>query len=247
MYNNSTSHPTVTNCTFTLNVSFSGGGMYTRDFGKPTLFNCTFIRNSAFGFWSSGGALRGGYGQIISCTFTGNSADYYGGGLADCGGLISDCTISGNSAGEHGGGFDFAQLNPGKLINCIISDNTSGDDGGGIHFRAPDIPPPLSALGDPSYSSLSLSKIVITNCIVSGNVSGGDGGGIYTFHGVSLLTNCIFWGNTPDQIYGGISTVTYSDVQGGEFGTGNINADPCFVDGSGGDLRLSWDSPCIDR
>jgi hypothetical protein len=243
MFNNSESHPTVTNCTFTLNAAGSGGGMRNRDFGKPTLTNCIFIRNLSLGY--AGGGIYGGYGQIISCTFTGNSAQNYGGGLADCGGLISDCTISGNSAGITGGGFDYAEANPGTLINCIISDNTSGDDGGGIYFRPPTIPPPLGALGDPSYSSLSLPKIVITNCTVSGNVTGGDGGGLYSRVGISQLTNCIFWGNTPDQIYGGTS-VTYSDVQGGEFGTGNINADPCFVDEAGGDLRLSWDSPCID-
>jgi hypothetical protein len=41
--------------------------------------------------------------------------------------------------------------------------------------------------------------------------------------------------------------VTYSDVKGGFGGTGNINADPLFVDAIGGNLRLSSGSPCIDK
>ncbi len=40
--------------------------------------------------------------------------------------------------------------------------------------------------------------------------------------------------------------VSYSDVQGGYTGTGNINADPRFVDPSSGKLRLQPDSPCIE-
>jgi hypothetical protein len=56
------------------------------------------------------------------------------------------------------------------------------------------------------------------------------------------------------QIYGP-STVTYSCVQGGLSGTGNIDVDPLFVDPNGADgiigteddnLRLSAGSPCID-
>jgi hypothetical protein len=41
------------------------------------------------------------------------------------------------------------------------------------------------------------------------------------------VTNCIIWGNWPEQIYS--ASVTYSNVQGGCPGIGNIDADPCFV------------------
>jgi predicted outer membrane repeat protein len=43
--------------------------------------------------------------------------------------------------------------------------------------------------------------------------------------------------------------INYSCVQGwtGSLcGTGNINADPCFVDADANDFRLLYDSPCID-
>lgn len=71
-----------------------------------------------------------------------------------------------------------------------------------------------------------------------------------------VVTNCILWNNIPDEIAGpGMPTVTYSDVQGGWPGEGNIDADPLFVDADGPDdipgteddlLRLSSRSPAID-
>jgi len=68
-----------------------------------------------------------------------------------------------------------------------------------------------------------------------------------------FVINCIFWDNTSYGIYNysSVSVVLYSDVQGGYAGTGNIDADPCFVDANNPDpnlwnLRLQPDSPCID-
>jgi hypothetical protein len=40
--------------------------------------------------------------------------------------------------------------------------------------------------------------------------------------------------------------VTYCDVQGGFPGTGNIDADPVFLDPGSGDFHLDPGSPCID-
>jgi len=66
------------------------------------------------------------------------------------------------------------------------------------------------------------------------------------------VSNCIFWDNTASSgsqiYYDGTSsaTVSYSDVQGGWPGTGNINADPLFLDPDDGDLCLLAGSPCID-
>jgi hypothetical protein len=84
------------------------------------------------------------------------------------------------------------------------------------------------------------------------------------------LTNSILCGNSAPsgpQIYNdgpSSATVSYSDVQGGWPGTGNINENPLFVDSAIGDYHLKsqagrWDSnsqswvkddvtsPCIDR
>ena len=46
--------------------------------------------------------------------------------------------------------------------------------------------------------------------------------------------------------YSSMTTVTYSDVQGGYGGTGNLNADPKFVAAAAGNYHLRVGSPCID-
>jgi hypothetical protein len=58
------------------------------------------------------------------------------------------------------------------------------------------------------------------------------------------VTNCILWGDSPNEFSAtSTPTVTYSIIQAGWPGTGNIDADPLFIDP---DLRLSAGSPAID-
>jgi len=59
------------------------------------------------------------------------------------------------------------------------------------------------------------------------------------------VANCILWGDTPDEIEG-TPLVIYCNIEGGWPGSGNIDADPLFVDPDNGDVRLSAGSPCID-
>ncbi len=62
------------------------------------------------------------------------------------------------------------------------------------------------------------------------------------------MTNCIVW-NGGDEIWnndGSTIDINYSDVQEGWPGTGNIDADPLFVDPDNGDYRLQSGSPAND-
>jgi predicted outer membrane repeat protein len=94
-----------------------------------------------------------------------------------------------------------------------------------------------------------LSSAIITNCIIAGNTATYNGGGIYFMSCSLTVKNSILWGDTAAEdeeigYAGGLqSSVTYSDVQGGWAGTGNINADPLFV--GAGDYHLQPDSPCV--
>ena len=73
---------------------------------------------------------------------------------------------------------------------------------------------------------------------------------MFNFDSFPALTNCILWGNTPDEILNESPNsslpVTYSDIQGGYEGEGNIDEDPMFVDPGNGDFHLGPASPCID-
>jgi len=101
------------------------------------------------------------------------------------------------------------------------------------------------------------SSPMVTNCTFSGN-SADYGGGMENSSSSPTVTNSILWGDSPDEIYNSAvssPSVTYSDIQGGYTGTGNINADPLFVDPDGpdnipgnedDDYHLTAGSPCID-
>jgi hypothetical protein len=75
------------------------------------------------------------------------------------------------------------------------------------------------------------------------------GGGIFLFShlsGSATLRSCILWNENATEVEGKTISVRYSNVEDGYYGTGNINADPCFVDAADGDYHLLWSSPCID-
>ncbi len=236
--------------------SNSGGGMYNSG-GSPTVTHCTFSENTAsaqFRGVATGGGMynRSGSPMVTRCTFSGNTADVSG-GLALGGGMYNDdssptvtaCTFSGNRAGDFGGGIYNSFSSSLMVTHCTFSGNAARI-GGGIYNAS--------------------SSLMVTHCTFSGNRANGSfGGGMHLDSSNLTVTNGIFWGNS-DQNGMGVSaqislgeasaaTISFSDVQGGWTGTGNINADPLFVDADGADntfgtaddnLRLSAGSPCID-
>jgi hypothetical protein len=91
---------------------------------------------------------------------------------------------------------------------------------------------------------------IIRNCTFTNN-SDEDyytTGGIKCNNSSPTIANCILWGNEPEEIYLNESepVITYTDIEGGWEGEGNIDEDPLFIDPNNGDYHLRWDSPCVD-
>ena len=230
----------ATGCTFTANNATAGGGMY-----GGTATGCTFTTNTAI---NSGGGMNGGI--VTGCTFTGNTATAGGGGMA--GGTATNCTFTGNTTSFIGGG-----MSGGNAINCIFTSNTANTSagnggisgGGGIYSGSATgcliINNTAKINGGGAYNATLL------NCTLVGNTAQGSfGGGVYNT-GTSTITNCIIWGNQAIanagiKNDGGTLTVTYSDVQDGSAGAGNLNTDPVFVNLAAGDAHLTAGSPCVD-
>ena len=270
---NKAGSPTITNCTFSCNWAWSGGGMYNSNC-SPTLGNCIFNMNaSAYGggihnrnsnmlltdciFTDNitvfppggiyernrhrGGGMYNGSSNptLINCTFSKNSS-WIGGGIYNSGSnpILTSCTFMSNCSNLYGGGGIYnSDSNPNITNSIFIGNSTDYETGSGIYGGNP----------------------ILVNCTLTGNQAR-EGGAIS--RGEPTLINCIVWGNTSPQILSDAS-VSFSNIQDGFPGEGNIDIDPLFADPENGDYHLksqggrwnpntqSWviddvTSPCID-
>ena len=209
------------------NSADSGGGITTTEYGTPV--------------------IRGNF-------IADNTAPYAGGGMylgARSSPLIESNVILRNHAGNWGGGGinswtsyifygTFATIR-----NNLIAHNTA-TDGGGLYCR--------------------YDRAIITNNTIVNNTASANGGGIYALNypaQAPVAANCVLRLNTAvtgKQVYlylptGSAISISYSNVEAGWPGTGNIQTDPVFVDPDGeddipgtddDDFRLGSGSSCID-
>lgn len=200
---------------------------------SPTVMHCVI---------ASGGTESDGSGVycdrssplIQDCDIVDNVVNGTGGGVS-CNGRgtprFVNCRIMRNSAHRGGGVYSLGGTSP-VFINCIISMNEATDKedenaGSGFEFV---LEPPT-----------------LIHCVVWGN----KGLGI-SFNDYKVkIVNSILWNNPGDEIAcyddnDENAIVSFSCVEGGWPGEGNIDADPLFIDPENGDFRLQDGSPCID-
>ena len=216
------------------------GAIFCQNSSDILIENCLISKNTAN---NDGGAILCHYNsspKIISVSIIQNIATHNGGGI--CCEFFSNPTltniiISENSA-NRGGGIHCYNSSP-ILTNVIICDNIANFYGGGCSYVGSSCP-------------------ILIDVTISENSAYLYGGGIWCVDNSSpSLVNSILWNDTPQEIYiySGSVTATYSDIQGGWAGVGNIDADPLFTDPQNGDFHLTWAnfpiqdstmSPCID-
>ena len=258
MYNDN-SNPHVIRCRFSDNAigGNSGAGMYNIN-SSPIVEDCEFVANDA---GVGGGMANGesGNARIVRCLFKDNKASF-GGGLYsrdDCSPIVIDCTFENNWADFTGGALEIRGGNPSYTRCRIINNEAGGSSWGGSGISAFDGTITFencTVTGNYSYENgggMFVWKAIVymENCTISDNTANDMGGGIFLFShlsGSATLRSCILWNNNATEVEGKTISVQYSDFEGGYTGTGNINADPCFVDTASGDYHLRWDSLCID-
>lgn len=209
---------------------YVGGGIYASvgENGELSLSNCKISGNTCYSYrW---------------CVYSGCTSTCRGGGIYCNGDLtLANCWIENNSvhaktdgytsytrkAYSKGGG---VYLNSGVLTasNCIVTDNSVSASGrycsyylygGGIH--------------------LYTDTANLENCTVVNNINHG----LCREGGTVTAINSIFYDNSLAQISGTV-TATYSCVEGGWEGEGNIFQHPIL----GSCLQLMpFVSPCIDK
>ena len=222
-------------CGFTItngNSAGNGGGIYCTLLSAPQIINL-IIKNNDSSVYGGGICCDDGSNAIIEdCVIKQNNSSHGGGIFCEINAdiIVKNSTIYNNSA-IYGGGFYCTEANP-VLSNVLIYNNYASYYGGGIVFHG-------------TITQLS-------NLTVYGNSAESFGGGIYTTAGSGVLfldiLNSVFHNNSPEQINesSGTLLVTYSDIQNGWPGIGNIDNDPLFADSLNSDFNLSENSPCID-
>ncbi|MHC4167322.1 MAG: right-handed parallel beta-helix repeat-containing protein [Planctomycetota bacterium] len=242
------SYLVVTDCAFAYNedgvdISFGGGASLTNctfehhreafsSHGDVELTDCTFEHNSRHAIDHSSGnlqltgcmfrhntvlfgaAIKCWQGELNArkCRFIGNVSQSWGGAIKNIGtsSAFQDCEFSGNTAPsggaiQHSGGWA-------RFVNCVFHGNLAKEGRGGAIFAG-------------------LTDLTVQNCTFSGNSAADIGSALCSFSS-PRIKNCIFRDNGIPAI-GFVSEeplVSYSNVEGGWPGEGNIDVDPGFVE-----------------
>ena len=212
-----------------------GGGILCLAGASPTIRNSHFLANRCT-FGGGAGYVLQSSPTFVNTIFENNVGGSFGGAF-DCNTTSTTwdrCTFIGNTAARGGAVEVFSTGTP-RILNCLFRDNTSTGSGGGGAI----------------WSSASTQ---IRNCtIVENNSTTNNTAGILVSGGGATIANCIVVDNsgpggaqnTINQI-AGTTSVTYSIVEGGFAGTGNLNVAPAFVNQAGNDFALTLASPAID-
>ncbi|MFN8485160.1 MAG: choice-of-anchor Q domain-containing protein [Anaerolineae bacterium] len=264
MRNEGSSHPALTNVVFNGNTAtVDGGGMYNISSSNPSLSHVDFISNIATG--SGGGMHNDSSSPILTdVTFSGNTAGANGGGVSNyrASPTLTNVTFSSNSATASGGGVYNSNSYGGLALTNVVLKGNSAADGGGVYNTnaGPALTNVIFSGNSASNSgggmvNITNSTATMTNVEFVRNAAS-VGGAMVQNIGQMTMRNSIVWGNTPDQINNGpysAATVTYSIMQGGYVGTGNLDTDPLFVvpvpspaPSTGGNLHLFTGSPAIN-
>jgi predicted outer membrane repeat protein len=196
---------------------------------------------------------------IIDCEKAGRGFFFHNGELKDS--VVNGFTITNGANMDYGGAICIKGSSP-TIKNCIIKNNrvTGTNDkshGGGIYCDGGGAPTIVNCAIIRNVSNYTGGGIYSDNCdltVINSTITrntAADGGGLRCRGEISpKVINTILYGDTPNEVsLFPVNTkepqVTYSLVQDGYTGKGNLKVDPLFV-GNGDFYHLTAKSPCIN-
>ena len=221
----------VIECMISNNVAENAAGIFCIDESSPQITDCQIQENISN---NAGGGISCEYSSsphIFNCLIRDNAA-FWGAGIRcfeHSHPLIEECDIYENFATFGGGGIQCNISSSPEIRKCILVGN-SAEWGGAMRI----------------YDH---SSPTIQNCTMYSNYATSGGGISCKYFSTPEIVNCILWNDLPDEILVeefSEPVVTFSDIEGGFEGEGNIDADPLFIDPDNDDFNLLPDSPCID-
>jgi len=245
MYCVNSASPNLTNCIFSGNLAYYGGGLHS-EYSSPNLTNCIIAYNNSNGIYGYNSQLI-----VSGCTIEDNVNK--GIDCSSCDVIVHNCIIKNNN-GE-------GIYNNNSSSAAITNNRISGNKSHGIYsYTAVEIEIKNNWIygngtgnsGDGIYipNAWPAPAVIRNNTIVNN-----AGYGINSLWPEDAnIINCILWGNNSgsDQLHsdnGTIENVRYSCIQNGDTNNGNINDDPLFYDDPNdpNNFHLSSNSPCIDE
>lgn len=170
---------------------------------------------------------------VRNCIFTQNEAAQSGGAVVNIGGTpkLINCQFLDNEASS--GGAIHNRNAAVELTSCVFRGNFAHQRGGGL-------------------ASSASATVRIRHSLFVDNRADQAGGAIFNVDDAfTTVTSSILWNNRVGDDKNSIANsaeliVSYSVVQHGHPGEGNLDRNPKFVNADHGDYRLKNSSPCID-
>jgi hypothetical protein len=235
---------TMGQCKLYANIAQSGAGVYA---SGAHLSSCDIFENAP----AIPGMPAQGLGVFVDPTTLGSMVsdtkihDHtgFGQGLGVWGGQFVGCEIYANESTATADLCEGAGAFNASLEQCRVFGNIAlgtGGLGGGLHSSEAER---CLIYDNRATQAGGAHQSVLLHCTVVGNASAQAGSGAGLHDGSA--ENSILWNNQPLNVSGAAS-VTYSTVQGGWPGVGNIVSDPQFWMEPASDFHLRANSPCID-
>lgn len=172
---------------------------------------------------------------------------------------LSETTVIDGFTITHGDGGISTLLSSVAILNSRIVDNHTTGGGGGIRIDHSFVTITNSLIANNTAALWDGAMRIVSTVAIPGphsevtinsssivNNRAPERNGIACSLSSCEVVNSIVWGHESEDFWGLGYYATYSDIEMGLPGAGNISEDPRFADPANGDYHLRSDSPCID-